>query len=122
DVLRAALGDEKLNYLGYSYGTFLGATFAGLYPDHVGRLVLDGALDPAASNFDVTVNQAKGFEAALRDYLPSCLSREDCPFDGSVDDAMDSLGDMLRDLDAHPLKASDGRLLDADTMVTAIIF
>ncbi len=46
DLLRAVLGDEKLNYLGYSYGTFLGATYAKLFPDRVGHLVLDGAIDP----------------------------------------------------------------------------
>ena len=49
DLLRAVLGDAKLNYLGYSYGTFLGATYAELYPDSVGRLVLDGAIDPSVS-------------------------------------------------------------------------
>src|SRR5699024_7182089 len=122
DLLRAVLGDTKLNYLGYSYGTYLGATFAELYPDRVGRVVLDGAIDPATTNFDVTLNQAKGFESALRDYLPSCLGDEECPFSGGVDDAMDQIGDMLAELDEHPLRAEDGRLLDADTMVTAIIF
>ena len=49
DLLRAILGDKKLNYLGYSYGTYLGATYAELYPQKTGRLVFDGALDPATS-------------------------------------------------------------------------
>src|SRR6185312_6953892 len=73
DLLRAILGDEKLNYLGYSYGTFLGATYADLYPEKTGRLVLDGALDPATSDFDVTKTQAMGFESAFRAYLADCM-------------------------------------------------
>ena len=74
DLLRAILGDEQLNYLGYSYGTFLGATYADLYPDKVGRLVLDGAIDPSASDAEVTQAQAVGFEQALRAYLEDCLT------------------------------------------------
>jgi pimeloyl-ACP methyl ester carboxylesterase len=66
DLLRAILGDEQLNYLGYSYGTFLGATYAGLYPEKVGRLVLDGAVDPSASDFEVTKAQSVGFERWTR--------------------------------------------------------
>ena len=69
DQLRAVLGDKKLNYLGYSYGTLLGATYADLYPKNTGRLVLDGAVDPATSLFDVNVTQAKGFESAMRAFL-----------------------------------------------------
>ncbi|HCU77972.1 MAG TPA: alpha/beta hydrolase, partial [Microbacterium sp.] len=57
DLLRAVLGDEKLNYLGYSYGTFLGATYAKHYPDRVGRLVLDGEIDPSLSGLDVSTQQ-----------------------------------------------------------------
>ena len=62
DILRAALGDEKLNWLGFSYGTLLGATYADLFPTSVGRMVLDGALDPALSNVELIHGQAKGFE------------------------------------------------------------
>ncbi|HEX6955564.1 MAG TPA: alpha/beta fold hydrolase, partial [Agromyces sp.] len=58
DLLRAVLGDDELHYLGYSYGTLLGATYAELYPERVGRLVLDGAIDPSASNDEVTQAQA----------------------------------------------------------------
>ena len=74
-----SLGDTKLNYLGYSYGTYLGAVYAELYPGKTGRLVLDGALDPAATNDEVTTVQAKGFESALRAYLKDCLSTEGLP-------------------------------------------
>jgi pimeloyl-ACP methyl ester carboxylesterase len=120
DLMRAILGDEKLNYLGYSYGTFLGATYADLYPQKTGRLVLDGAIDPATSEFEVTITQAKGFDDALRAYLTDCVARQGCPFD-DVDEAMVQIAGMFSALDASPLKGSDGRLLGVDTMFAATI-
>ncbi|WP_448256853.1 alpha/beta hydrolase [Microbacterium aurum] len=121
DLLRGVLGDAKLNYLGYSYGTFLGATYAKLFPERVGRLVLDGAIDPSVSGLDVGTTQAVGFESALRAYMADCLAGRGCPFTGSVDDAMADLGTLLASVDATPLKASDGRMLGADSLMTAII-
>lgn len=122
DLLRAVLGDERLNFLGYSYGTFLGATYADLYPGKTGRMVLDGALDPATSDFDVTKTQAMGFESAFRAYLADCLDRADeCPFDGSVDDAMAETAAILDGLQADPIPGDDGRMLGASTMFVAII-
>jgi len=122
DLLRALLGDEKLNYLGYSYGTFLGATYAELYPEKVGRLVLDGAIDPSTSNFEVTKTQAMGFESALRAYLEDCLGGRECPFDGSVDDAMAVISELLASVDASPIRNDDGRMLGSSTLLTAIIY
>ncbi|HET8927916.1 MAG TPA: alpha/beta hydrolase [Microbacterium sp.] len=121
DVLRAVLGDTALNYLGFSYGTFLGATYAKLFPDRVGRLVLDGAIDPSVSGLDVSTTQGLGFESALRAYMASCLDGEKCPFAGSVDDAMADLATLLASVDRRPIANSDGRMLGADTLVTAII-
>ncbi|KHK95357.1 peptidase [Microbacterium mangrovi] len=121
DVIRAVLGEKKLDYLGYSYGTFLGATYAGLYPKRVGHMVLDGALDPSASSLDISVTQAAGFESSLRAYMAYCLQQRSCPFSGTVDDAMSDLGAMLAQVDAQPLPNSDGRQLGADSLVTAII-
>lgn len=121
DLLRAILGDAKLNYLGYSYGTFLGATYAGLYPEKTGRLVLDGAIDPSTTDFDVTATQARGFEDAARAYLADCVSGSECPFRGGVDAAMVRIRTLLDRLDASPLRASDGRMLGSDAMFTAII-
>jgi len=121
DLLRAVLGDTKLHYLGYSYGTYLGATFAELFPDKVGRLALDGALDPSTTNFQVTQLQAKGFESALRAYLESCLQGEDCPFRGTVDDAMTTVGALLASVDVSPIANGDGRQLGSNALLTAII-
>jgi pimeloyl-ACP methyl ester carboxylesterase len=120
-MLRYLVGDRQLNYLGYSYGTLLGALYAENFPGNVGRMVLDGALNPASSSFDVTLTQAQGFEKALRAYLADCLERTSCPFAGSVDASMTQISQLLARLDAQPLEASDGRLLGADAMVTAII-
>jgi len=121
DLLRAVLGDEKLNYLGYSYGTELGGVYADLYPEKTGRLVFDGAVDPTASNFDVSLTQAKGFESALRAFLADCSSIDGCPFRGSVDESMETVRALLDSLDVSPLRNSDGRDLGANSMFTAII-
>ncbi|MFP7759658.1 alpha/beta hydrolase [Marisediminicola sp. LYQ85] len=121
DMLRAALGDARLNYLGYSYGTLLGATFADLFPGKTGRLVFDGAIDPATTDFDVTRTQAEGFESALEAYLEDCLTTSACPFRGSVDDAAGDIAALLDSLDASPLRATDGRQLGSRTMFYAII-
>ena len=121
DLLRAVLGDETLDYLGYSYGTYLGARYAELYPERAGRLVLDGAIDPSASEFDVTLTQARGFEGALTAYLEDCLTREECPFSGTVDAARDRIAALLQQLDVRPLAGDDGRRLGAGTMFSAII-
>lgn len=121
DLIRAVLGDRQLNYLGYSYGTFLGATYAKLYPEKAGRLVLDGAVDPAVPGLEVGATQALGFESALRAYMQSCLNSGECPFNGNVDDAMKDLGALLASVDRRPLKNGDGRMLGADSLVTGII-
>ncbi|WP_460772292.1 alpha/beta hydrolase [Microbacterium sp. GXF7504] len=121
DLLRGVLGDDTLNYLGYSYGTFLGATYAKLFPERVGRLVLDGAIDPAVSGTGVGTAQGVGFEQSLRAYMANCLAGRSCPFTGSVDQAMAQLGEMLAAVDAAPLKNTDGRMLGGDTLLTAIV-
>ncbi|MFY9712382.1 MAG: alpha/beta hydrolase [Microbacterium sp.] len=121
DLIRAVLGDKELNYLGYSYGTFLGATYAKLYPEKAGRLVLDGAIDPSVPGLDVGATQALGFESALRAYMQDCLDSGECPFNGTVDDAMADLGALLASADRLPLENGDGRMMGADAMMTAII-
>lgn len=121
DMLRAALGDTELNYLGYSYGTLLGAVYADLFPGKTGRLVLDGAVDPAASDFEGTATQAQGFESALTAFLEDCSGADDCPFTGSVDESKRTIRSLLDSLDASPLANADGRQLGSGAMFTAII-
>lgn len=103
DVLRAALGEEQLDYLGASYGTFIGATYAELFPANVGRFVLDGAVDPTMSSLDMGLGQAAGFEQATREYVQSCVDSGDCPLGDDVDSGMAGLRAFLDELDANPI-------------------
>ena len=73
DVLRAALGESQMLYFGASYGTKLGATYADLFPDKVGRMVLDGAVDLSIDSRQLSLEQAGGFEVALRSYVQNCV-------------------------------------------------
>jgi pimeloyl-ACP methyl ester carboxylesterase len=107
DVLRDAVDDERLTYLGKSYGTLLGATYADLFPQRAGRLVLDGALDPALSSTDLSIGQAAGMDQALRAYVESCQSREGCPLRGTADDGMAQVRAVLQQADQNPLRTGD---------------
>lgn len=122
DMLRAVLGDEKLSYLGYSYGTEIGATYAELFPEKVGRLVLDGAVDPMLGDVEKLTVQMAGFESATRAYLEACLAAADCPFAGSLDSALSELRDLLDSVDALELEGRDGRVLDQATVGTALAY
>lgn len=121
DIIRAALGDTTLNYLGYSYGTFLGATYAQLYPERAGRLVLDGAIDPSTSEAEVVRTQTLGFESAYNAYVEDCIAGSGCPF-RSVEQGRTQLAELLASVDRSPLGGGDGRALGADTLLTAIIY
>lgn len=109
DVMRAAVGSDKLDYLGFSYGTYLGATYADLYPARTGRFVLDGALDPSLNGDQMTAGQAEGFEKAAHAFGDWCVEQAStmCPFDGSGDDAVEALQKFFADVDAEPLPTSD---------------
>lgn len=110
DILRALLGDEKLNWLGKSYGTFLGATYADLFPEHVGRMLLDGAIDPTLTNEQLSYGQGLGFELALERFVDNCATKSDCPLDASGAAGVTEVGDLLIKLDANPITLEDGRL------------
>jgi pimeloyl-ACP methyl ester carboxylesterase len=126
DVLRAVLGDEKLTYVGASYGTFLGATYAGLFPDRAGRLVLDGAMDPSLPARRLNLEQTEGFETAFRSFAKDCVRQPDCPL-GGKDTTPGQVGKNLKsffdDLDAKPLPAgdADGRRLTESLATTGVI-
>ncbi|MGO4491738.1 alpha/beta hydrolase [Arthrobacter sp. 2YAF22_2] len=121
DILRGVLNDTKLNYLGYSYGTFLGSTYASLFPDNVGRMVLDGALDPSLSYEELTSGQAKAFEKAIRSYVTKCLQGSGCPFSGTPDDAIKQIQAIIAAVEAAPETAKDGRVVNASMFVSGFI-
>ncbi|MGW5259813.1 alpha/beta hydrolase [Microbispora sp. NPDC004025] len=80
ETLRAALGDPRLNYFGFSYGTHLGAVYATQFPKKVGRMVLDSAVDPSIGMLEMAKTQALGFQKAYEDYLADCAkTRTSCP-------------------------------------------
>lgn len=120
DMLRAALGEEQLDYLGYSYGAYLGTVYAGTFPARVGRMVLDGPIDPAIGQFEIALAQAKGLETALRSYLATCMPAATCPFQGTADDAMTIIREMLELVGKNPIPSTDGRALTSDTLLIAI--
>ena len=121
DVLRQALGDEKLTYLGKSYGTFLGATYADLFPSRVGRLVLDGALDPRLDANQLGLQQAAGIQLALRSFLADCVSRADCPLSGSATAAEAQVQSLLTSIRARPLRGDGVRAVDLALAETGMI-
>ncbi len=107
DVLRSVLGDPLLNYRGASYGSEIGAAYAELFPDRVGRLVLDGPVDPTLTGEQFLLGQARGVERALTAYLQSCAAEEDCPLGESGAEARSTLTDLLAVIDAAPLPTED---------------
>jgi pimeloyl-ACP methyl ester carboxylesterase len=108
DSIRRALGEDKISYFGFSYGSELGATWATLFPDTVRAIVTDGAKDPDAGSLDWDRQQRVGFEHSLGLYLDDCAKHSDCAFhnEGFTREAFDELMDNI---DAHPLPTKDGR-------------
>ena len=109
DVMRALVGDQDLNYLGYSYGTKLGATYTELFPDNIGRVVLDSAVDPTLAWQEVIVGQATARDQALHTYIESQQGQAGFPLSGTTDEAVAQLAAFLDDLDANPLTVSNSR-------------
>jgi pimeloyl-ACP methyl ester carboxylesterase len=106
DVLRGVLGDSKLNFVGKSYGSYLGAIYAEMFPERVGRLVLDGVIDPAADAAALARSQAVGFERALASFVDDCLPRGNCPLTGDRARALRQVSGILGAADRTPLRAS----------------
>ena len=122
DMVRSILGQDKLNLLGYSYGTFLGATYAGLYPAQVGRFVLDGALDPSLTVDEVSSMQMRGLDASLQQWITDCATQASCPMGRTKDEGIANVRSFLESLEASPLPTNDpNRPLTEGLAVTAMI-
>jgi pimeloyl-ACP methyl ester carboxylesterase len=107
DAIRTAVGDEKTTYLGFSYGTLLGAVYAELFPTKVRAMVLDGAIDPQLSWAARSENQAKGFERALSNFATWCKDTPgQCPIAPNAKAAINAALNASR---LHPVKGADGR-------------
>jgi pimeloyl-ACP methyl ester carboxylesterase len=121
DVLRGIVGDSELYYLGKSYGTYLGATYAELFPKNVGRLVLDGAVDPAQSTEQINISQAKGFDTALDAFAADCAQRS-CQLGSSKEEVLAKVDKVLADADAHPLPGDGKREVTQAIAMLGVIF
>ena len=106
--LRLALGEEKVSFFGFSYGSELGTTWATMFPETVRAIVVDGAVDPNASSTEEGMNQAKGFEGQLATFLKQCSEKTTCAFHngGKAEAAFDQL---VLDIDTTPLEVSKDR-------------
>jgi len=122
DVLRAALGESALTYYGASYGTELGATYADLFPARVGRLVLDGAVDVSLSTRELSLEQAAGFETALRAYVQDCVDGGSCVLGDSLEAGLSRVQQLLADVDAEPLPTDSDRELDVGNAFYGVVF
>jgi len=112
DVLRAALGESQLDYFGASYGTKLGTTYADLFPTRVGRFVLDGAVDPTLDNKQLGIQQAAGFQTALRSYVQNCVDGSQCFLGSTVQAGLAKIKGFLDHVETHPLPTSGSRMLE----------
>ncbi|MFE3827637.1 alpha/beta hydrolase [Streptomyces sp. NPDC059092] len=122
DVFRAVLGDRKLSYVGASYGTFLGATYAELFPKRTGRLVLDGAMDPSLPARELNRDQTAGFETAFRSFAEDCVKQADCPLgQKSAADVSNRMKAFFAKLDARPVPAGENRELGESLATTGVI-
>jgi pimeloyl-ACP methyl ester carboxylesterase len=120
DVIRQALGDKKLNYLGFSYGTRLGAVYAAQFPDRVGRLVLDGVDTLTESPAEQGLAGAEGQQTALDDFLDWCTADTGCPFGQDRRRAGDEVIRLVRALDRDPVPTDFGGSFSGQDLVGAL--
>ena len=121
DILRATNGNTKLNYLGISYGTRIGAIYADLFPGHVGRVVLDSAVDPSKREIDSITETVAFKEGVLREYVEHCQAQDGCPLTGSTDEAVAQLAAFVDGLDKNPLTTPNSNATVNTQDATAII-
>ncbi|MFF4116663.1 alpha/beta hydrolase [Streptomyces sp. NPDC001714] len=120
DVIRQALGDEKLNYLGFSYGTRLGAVYAAQFPHKVGRMALDGVDTLTESLAEQGVAGARGQQTALDDFLDWCVTDQGCPFGQDRRKAGEAVVKLVRSLDEDPVPSDFGGPFTGQDLVDAL--
>ncbi|MEU2284171.1 alpha/beta hydrolase [Streptomyces sp. NPDC013178] len=120
DVMREALGDKKLNYLGFSYGTRLGAVYAAQFPDRVGRLALDGVDTLTEPLAEQGIAGARGQQVALDDFVDWCARDIACPFGQDPRSAREGVVRLVRSLDEDPVPTDFGDTFTGQDLVGAI--
>ncbi|MGV0835313.1 alpha/beta hydrolase [Mycolicibacterium thermoresistibile] len=121
DAVRAALGEEQVNYLGFSYGTKLGAAYAEQFGDRVRAMVLDGAVDPSLGPLAGTVRQMAGFQAAFDEYAADCAQSVDCPLGTDPTKWVARFHELVNPLVQQPAAASDPRGLSYQDAITGTV-
>jgi len=110
ELLRQALGEEKLNYIGFSYGTYLGTLYAQAFPNKVGRFVLDGAVDPSISIEQQSLVQAVAFDKALAHFIADCAQQKNCPLPPNATPAY--FTDLFNKVSSQPLNVGDRKITE----------
>ena len=121
DVVRAALGENQINYLGFSYGTELGAAYAERYPDRVRAMVLDGAVDPSLDPIARRIRQMAGFQTAFNDYAADCAQSPGCPLGTDPTQFVDRYHELVNPLVNQPARTSDPRGLSYQDAITGTV-
>ncbi|HZN79087.1 MAG TPA: alpha/beta hydrolase, partial [Mycobacterium sp.] len=121
DVVRAALGENQINYLGFSYGTELGAAYAEQYPDRVRAMVLDGAVDPSLDPITNSIRQMAGFQTAFNDYAADCAQSAGCPLGTDPAKFVDRFHELVDPLVNKPGWTSDPRGLSYQDAITGTV-
>lgn len=122
DILRAALGERVLNYLGYSYGTYLGALYAQEFPTRVGRFVLDGAVDPSLDSMQISQGQSRAFQVAITRFARACSHLASCPYRGSTTKVLAGINSLLARLDRHPMRTEKRETLTQSQALSALFW
>ncbi|MEU6971219.1 alpha/beta hydrolase [Kitasatospora aureofaciens] len=121
DLMRQVVGDPKLFYFGISYGTQLGGVYAHLFPQEVGRLVLDSVVDPTKDPQQSALGQAQGFQLALNDFMKACATQDPtCPTGPGGAEGTAKITGLLQKLSQSPLPTSSGRKLTEGLAITGI--
>lgn len=117
DILRGALKEKKLNFLGVSYGTYLGTLYAELFPNKVGRMVLDGAVSPNVDSEDQNLTQAIGFDTALSAFISDCYLKTDCSLAKPIENGQAQIIALFAKSAISPLTSESGRAVTESLIV-----
>jgi pimeloyl-ACP methyl ester carboxylesterase len=121
DVVRQALGDDQISYLGFSYGTELGTAYVERFGDHVRAMVLDGAIDPSVGAIDENVDQEAGFQTAFNDYAADCARSPNCPLGTDPTQWVNRYHQLVDPLVAKPARTLDPRGLSYTDATTGTV-
>ncbi|HZZ51974.1 MAG TPA: alpha/beta hydrolase [Pseudonocardia sp.] len=121
DILRAALGDPKLNYLGYSYGTYLGAMYTDLFAQRVGRFVLDGPVPPDLTSQQIDLRQSRGFQVEVDRFISDCATHPDCPLGTDPSTGSAKLQAFLAGTATHPIPTGTPRVVASGLAETGVL-